>query len=274
MILRKLLQCNLLAVGIVMLVYSVYMPLRDASELYIYNALLGYAPGQMSFSDFFAEIWQQSYWWLTLTGGAMVVLAVLLLVIFRKSDSRLEIMPTVMISSGMMLETLAFLQAWSAAVEKVYDVGRFDYALNSGTGSILTATPNGALTFEVTIDAAIGSPWKYLSSGYEDQLWLVILGAVLIVIGIIPACRKKPESEISEEEPAEEMPEEIPEEIIIPREEAVIRLYCTVMDIRGDYALVKYDDTGIESEVAIALLPLGVDAGDKLKYENYEFERV
>ena len=48
-------------------------------------------------------------------------------------------------------------------------------------------------------------------------------------------------------------------------------MLCTVMDIRGDYAVVKYDATGVESEVAIALLPYGVDIGDKLKFEDYEF---
>ena len=54
----------------------------------------------------------------------------------------------------------------------------------------------------------------------------------------------------------------------------VMDMLCTVMDIRGDYAYVKYQDTGIVSEVAIALLPFGIDVGDKLKFENYEFERV
>ena len=49
---------------------------------------------------------------------------------------------------------------------------------------------------------------------------------------------------------------------------------CTVIDIRGDYAFVKYDATGIVSEVAIALLPFGVDVGDKLKFEDYEFTLV
>lgn len=49
-------------------------------------------------------------------------------------------------------------------------------------------------------------------------------------------------------------------------------MLCTVMDIRGDYALVKYDDTGVISEVAIALLPFGINQGDRLKFENYEFE--
>jgi len=51
-------------------------------------------------------------------------------------------------------------------------------------------------------------------------------------------------------------------------------MLCTIMDIRGDYAYVRYEDTGVVSEVAIALLPFGVDVGDKLKFENYEFTRV
>ena len=44
-------------------------------------------------------------------------------------------------------------------------------------------------------------------------------------------------------------------------------MICTVIDIRGDYAYVKYQDTGVVSEVAIALLPFGVDVGDRLKFE-------
>ena len=51
-------------------------------------------------------------------------------------------------------------------------------------------------------------------------------------------------------------------------------MLCTVVDIRGDYAYVKYADTGVVSEVAIALLPFGTDVGDRLKFENYEFERL
>ena len=51
-------------------------------------------------------------------------------------------------------------------------------------------------------------------------------------------------------------------------------MYCTVTDIRGDYAYVKYDDTGVISEVAIALLPFGTDVGDRLKFENFEFIKI
>ena len=48
-------------------------------------------------------------------------------------------------------------------------------------------------------------------------------------------------------------------------------MLCTVIDICGDYAYVKYDATGVVSEVAIALLPFGIDIGDRLKFEDYEF---
>ena len=47
-------------------------------------------------------------------------------------------------------------------------------------------------------------------------------------------------------------------------------MLCSIIDIRGDYAIVKYDDTGIESEVAIALLPFGVDIGDRLRFEDFD----
>ena len=48
-------------------------------------------------------------------------------------------------------------------------------------------------------------------------------------------------------------------------------MICTIIDIRGDYAFIKYQDTGVVSEVALALLPFGADVGDKLKFEDYEF---
>ena len=51
-------------------------------------------------------------------------------------------------------------------------------------------------------------------------------------------------------------------------------MFCTVIDIRGDYAYVRYDVTNVISEVAIALLPFGIDVGDRLKFEDYEFEKI
>ena len=51
-------------------------------------------------------------------------------------------------------------------------------------------------------------------------------------------------------------------------------MICTIIDIRGDYAYVKYDESGVVSEVAIALLPWGIDVGDRLKFEDYEFTQI
>ena len=51
-------------------------------------------------------------------------------------------------------------------------------------------------------------------------------------------------------------------------------MLCTGIDIRGDYAILRYRDTGVESEVAIALLPFGTDVGDILKFEDFEFTKV
>ena len=51
-------------------------------------------------------------------------------------------------------------------------------------------------------------------------------------------------------------------------------MLCTIVDIRGDYAIVKYDQTGVESEVAIALLPFGADVGDRFKFEDFEFLKI
>lgn len=51
-------------------------------------------------------------------------------------------------------------------------------------------------------------------------------------------------------------------------------MYCTVIDIFSDYALVKYDDTGVESQVALALLPYDIDVGSRLKFEKYEFTAI
>ena len=51
-------------------------------------------------------------------------------------------------------------------------------------------------------------------------------------------------------------------------------MFCKVIDIRGDYAFVQYEDSGIISEVAIALLPFGVDVGDRLIFQDYEFQTV
>lgn len=49
--------------------------------------------------------------------------------------------------------------------------------------------------------------------------------------------------------------------------------YYTVKTINGDYALLVSDE-GIENEVAIALLPIGTEIGSRLKWENFEYEKM
>ena len=51
-------------------------------------------------------------------------------------------------------------------------------------------------------------------------------------------------------------------------------MLCSVIDIRGDYAYIKYDDTGVVSEVALALLPFDTDIGDRLQFEDFEFAKI
>ncbi len=47
----------------------------------------------------------------------------------------------------------------------------------------------------------------------------------------------------------------------------------TVIEIDGDYAVVRYDATGTESHVALAILG-DVDVGDKIKFENFSYEKL
>lgn len=121
----------------------------------------------------------------------------------------------------------------------------------------------------------------YFYEAARSDLVMALVGLVLLALGVVLWLRQRhaeaPEAEQEEAPAAVETPvpaESAPQEPVFRGEEMKITLYCTVMDIRGDYALIKYDTTGIESEVALALLPYGVDTGDKLKYENYEFNWI
>lgn len=51
-------------------------------------------------------------------------------------------------------------------------------------------------------------------------------------------------------------------------------MLCTITEINGDYATVRYHSTGVTSQVAMFLLPEGADVGDVLKFENFEYERA
>ena len=47
-----------------------------------------------------------------------------------------------------------------------------------------------------------------------------------------------------------------------------------VTKIEGDYATLTEEGSGEELFIALALLPIGVDIGTKLLYENFEFSIV
>lgn len=49
-----------------------------------------------------------------------------------------------------------------------------------------------------------------------------------------------------------------------------------VVKIDGEYAVLQEIDKGVESELFIALylLPLGVNIGSKLHYENFEYTLI
>lgn len=50
-------------------------------------------------------------------------------------------------------------------------------------------------------------------------------------------------------------------------------VYLTVMEICGDYAVLR-SDAGQERQTAIFLLPEGITDGTRLKFENFTYEIV
>ena len=50
-------------------------------------------------------------------------------------------------------------------------------------------------------------------------------------------------------------------------------VYLTVLEICGDYALLR-SDAGEERQMAIFLLPDGITDGSRLKFENFSYEIV
>ncbi len=48
----------------------------------------------------------------------------------------------------------------------------------------------------------------------------------------------------------------------------------TVVKIEGEYAYIQKNGSTDEIFIALALLPLGVDIGSTLSYENFEFKLV
>lgn len=50
--------------------------------------------------------------------------------------------------------------------------------------------------------------------------------------------------------------------------------FYIISKIEGEYATLTDEIGGEELFIAMALLPFGSDFGDRLKYENFEFERI
>ena len=50
-------------------------------------------------------------------------------------------------------------------------------------------------------------------------------------------------------------------------------IYLTVMEICGDYALLR-SDAGEERQTAVFLLPEGITDGSRLKFENFSYEMI
>lgn len=48
---------------------------------------------------------------------------------------------------------------------------------------------------------------------------------------------------------------------------------CTVIAVTGDYAIVR-TDSGIENQVALALLPDGVDTGTRLRFSEFAYHLI
>lgn len=48
----------------------------------------------------------------------------------------------------------------------------------------------------------------------------------------------------------------------------------TVLEIMGDYALVRNVETGLQREVAMALLPDDLQVGDTLLFETFEYVKA
>ena len=53
-------------------------------------------------------------------------------------------------------------------------------------------------------------------------------------------------------------------------EDAMEATYSTVLSINGDYAYLR-SDSGVDNQVAMFLLPEGVDVDCRLLWENFEW---
>lgn len=52
-----------------------------------------------------------------------------------------------------------------------------------------------------------------------------------------------------------------------------MEIFYTVLEIRGDYALLRSDE-GNEKEMAMFLLPDGVTDGDRLRFADFTYQII
>lgn len=249
---RKTFCFTALLMGLTTLCFTV----AQASEI------MAWTTGGDADLSVFRELWAERMLVPGCLGLAVTAVALVLLVRLRGKGTRPDGYAGMLICGGGMLAVLPFLMAWRETLE----AGSFKYNYSNYYSSVAYSSYiyNTALPKE---------------DGYFDYFasyqWMAVLGAALIMAGIFAGGFAK-RNLLREEEATEPETAPVPEEPAPQTQQTEwrIQLYCTVMDIRGDYALIKYDDTGVESEVAIALLPFGIDTGDRLKYENYEFSQI
>ncbi len=252
---KKVLSWNALLAGIVTILFSLLTPWEKAARLFTH------VPIVIDRMDRAVALWEDNYIVLTVLGMILVAVGMTLLV--RQRNVRVKVDPCgcVLVSVGIILCNIAALEFFDIYVQ-----------YSEYTGYVFSDILNSTL---------LSRPISYVQLFY-DAIWswmgFGILGIILITAGLFVYWKDRrtenAQLPAAEEPVAVEAEPEAVQESVVVSFEGGFALYCTVMDIRGDYALVKYDDTGIESEVALALLPFGIDTGDRLKYENYEFTQV
>ena len=252
---KKVLSLNALLAGIVTILFSLVTPWEKAARQFINASII------MDRMDRAVAHWAENYIGLTILG--MILAAVGMILLIRQRNVRVKVEPCscALVSVGIFLCNIAALEIFDAYVQ-------YSEYTEYVFSDILSST-------------IISRPISYIQLFYSvfwSRIGLGVLGVILITAGLFVNWKDRrtenAQLPAAEESVAVEAEPEAVQESVVASFEGGFALYCTVMDIRGDYALVKYDDTGIESEVALALLPFGIDTGDRLKYENYEFTQV
>lgn len=248
---KKVISLNALITGAILTVFALIEVQQNLNNT-------SYLSGSMSVSG---NTWLEIALWIGLLGIALIVAGAVLLWVFRKKPGTEDTGSAVLVTAGWMQVVAVLVYAADLALST------FEYVWPAYSGT----------TIEIVGGAHMSMSTQVFGNTVSGYSWQLMLGFVLMAAGVLrwlwsrrKPVEPEPEPEpVPQEEPAQEKTEEKAE-----GKGGWVTLFCTVMDIRGDYALLRYDNTGVESEVAIALLPFGIDKGDRLKYENYEFTEI